>query len=765
VAHLLHGSANSIGGQDAVVKLKWGATRDEMLIPDALQGIKLALGENPKRSNSRNPSRPERYPTTRMGVMASIRERFLAARDYERAWDAYRKLPKKEQDRRDPPRRDLQLEAIAEILRGDRVIHSHCYRQDEILALIRVAEEFGIEIKTFQHVLEGYKVADEIAAHGAGGSTFSDWWAYKLEAYDATPYNGALMRDRGVLVSFNSDSAELARRLNLEAAKAVKYGAVPPHDALAFVTSNAAKQLGIDRRVGSLEPGKDGDFVVWSGDPLSTYTVAEETWIEGVKRFDRGEESARSAAAEAERAQRIDRIRRGDAPASAAKEAALPAPAAPPKAAPPPPSRNPLPYSDRLARLGKTVSIVGGTVHTLAGAAIENGTVSFREGRIVEVGPGLAPLPGAEIFDAEGKHVYPGLIDADTGMGLVEINSVAGSVDLAESGEIHPEIDTAIAVNPDSELIPVTRANGLTHVLSVPEGGLVSGTSTLIRLDGWTWEDLAAARSVGLHVRWPSFRIRAPGSGRDVPSEADQKKDRDAAIAKITRAFDDARAYDRAKHASGKGGRPFDVDPRLEAMLPVLAGRTPLIVHADEIRQIKSAVAWASEQGLRMVLDAAGDAWRAADLLREKGVPVIVRNVLRLPTREDEAYDSAYALPARLHAAGVDFCIASEGGGFEASNSRNLPYHAAMAASYGLPRDVALEAITIRAARILGVDRDLGSIEPGKSASVIVTDGDPLEIRSHVLAAWIDGRPVDLHANRHERLYEKHRGRPLPAAR
>jgi imidazolonepropionase-like amidohydrolase len=166
-----------------------------------------------------------------------------------------------------------------------------------------------------------------------------------------------------------------------------------------------------------------------------------------------------------------------------------------------------------------------------------------------------------------------------------------------------------------------------------------------------------------------------------------------------------------------------------------------------------------------MVLDAAGDAWRAADLLREKGVPVIVRNVLRLPTREDEAYDSAYALPARLHAAGVDFCIASEGGGFEASNSRNLPYHAAMAASYGLPRDVALEAITIRAARILGVDRDLGSIEPGKSASVIVTDGDPLEIRSHVLAAWIDGRPVDLHANRHERLYEKHRGRPLPAAR
>src|SRR6185295_11786648 len=207
-------------------------------------------------------------------------------------------------------------------------------------------------------------------------------------------------------------------------------------------------------------------------------------------------------------------------------------------------------------------------------------------------------------------HLYPGLIDADTGVGLVEIQSVAGSVDLGETGDVHPEVDTAIAVNPDSELIPVTRANGLTHVLSVPEGGLISGTSSLIRLDGWTWEDLSAVRSVALHVRWPSFRIRPQGSGRDVPSEADQKKDRDEAIAKITRAFDDARAYARARGALGKGGKPVDADP----LLPVLNGKLPVIVHADEIRQIKSAVAWASEQGIRIVLDGAGDVGRAANL-------------------------------------------------------------------------------------------------------------------------------------------------------
>src|SRR5262249_51002892 len=235
----------------------------------------------------RDPGRPQRYPATRMGVMASIRERFVAARHYREAWAAYDGLSDKEKERREPPRRDLQIEAIAEILDGKRLIHSHCYRADEILALIRTAESFGVKIATFQHVLEGYKVADEIAAHGAGGSTFSDWWAYKLEAYDAIPYNGALMRDRGVVVSFNSDSNELARRLYTEAAKAVKYGGTPEIEALKFVTINPARQLRIDSHVGSLEPGKDGDFAIWSKAPLDSGTVCLQTWVEGKKYFDR----------------------------------------------------------------------------------------------------------------------------------------------------------------------------------------------------------------------------------------------------------------------------------------------------------------------------------------------------------------------------------------------------------------------------------------------------------------------------------------------
>jgi imidazolonepropionase-like amidohydrolase len=245
-----------------------------------------------------------------MGVANLIRERFLAARDYRRRQEEYRKAAAVKGAHPVPPRKDLQLEAIAEILEGKRQIHCHSYRKDEILEMMRVAEEFGVKVATFQHVLEGYKVADEIARHGAGASTFSDWWAYKFEVWDAIPYNGALMRERGVVVSFNSDSDELARRLNWEAAKAVRYGGVPPADALAFVTINPARQLGIEKRTGSLEAGKDADFVVWSGDPLSSESIALETWIEGKKYFDRAADLAGRPALEKERADLVARAKR-----------------------------------------------------------------------------------------------------------------------------------------------------------------------------------------------------------------------------------------------------------------------------------------------------------------------------------------------------------------------------------------------------------------------------------------------------------------------
>ncbi len=283
-ANILHGSANPIGGRNQVVKWRWGKTGEQMKFEGAPPGIKFALGENPKRSRSFGPI-PPRYPQTRMGVMDVIRQEFAAARQYLADWDGY-EASKAAGGNPTPPRIDYKLQTLGEILEGERLVHSHCYRADEILQLLRLAEEFGFKIATLQHVLEGYKVADEIAAHGAGASTFSDWWGYKVEAYDAIPHNAALMTERGVLVSINSDSSEEMRHLNQEAAKTMKWGGMSEIDALKLVTLNPAIQLGIDQRVGSIEKGKDADLVIYNGNPLSVTSVVQQTFVDGDLYFD-----------------------------------------------------------------------------------------------------------------------------------------------------------------------------------------------------------------------------------------------------------------------------------------------------------------------------------------------------------------------------------------------------------------------------------------------------------------------------------------------
>ncbi|MCP4849622.1 MAG: amidohydrolase family protein [Verrucomicrobiaceae bacterium] len=277
-ANLLHGSANAMGGQNQVIKLRWGSGAEGLRFRGAKPGVKFALGENVKQSNW-GPSNTTRYPQTRMGVEQIMKDSFIAAQEYRAEMERAGREGR-------PHRRNLRLEAALEILEGERIVHIHSYRQDEILMFVRLAQEFGFTVGTFQHVLEGYKVADAMAEIGAGGSTFSDWWAYKFEVYDAIAYNGALMHEAGVVTSFNSDNSELACRMNTEAAKAVKYGGVSEEEALKFVTLNPAKQLRIDKRVGSLEAGKDADFVIWSGHPLSTYSRAEQTWIDGRRYFD-----------------------------------------------------------------------------------------------------------------------------------------------------------------------------------------------------------------------------------------------------------------------------------------------------------------------------------------------------------------------------------------------------------------------------------------------------------------------------------------------
>ncbi len=401
------------------------------------------------------------------------------------------------------------------------------------------------------------------------------------------------------------------------------------------------------------------------------------------------------------------------------------------------------------------IALVGATIHTVSGETIARGTVLFIDGKITALGTNV-PLPdGTEKIDVSGKHIYPGLISANSRLGLLEIGAVRATRDFAEVGDIKPNVRAQVSINPDSELLPVARANGLTLVHTIPLGGLISGTSALIRLDGWTWEEMTYVAPVGLYVDWPFMGVR------HVPwvtkTDKEQLKERDEKIAKIKNAFAEARAYLKAKEAEAVKGVPYHAtDVRWEAMIPFLKKEKPVLLHARGLRQIEAALDWATSEDLKIILVANQDAARVADRLHDLDIPVIYEGTLTTPRRRWEPYDMPFAAPKKLYDAGVKFCISGSGGTFEAAHERNLPYHAAMAAAFGLPKEEALKAVTLYPAQILGVADRVGSLEVGKDATLIVTDGDPLEIRTHVEQEFIEGRKIDL-SSRHTQLYEKYR--------
>ncbi len=400
---------------------------------------------------------------------------------------------------------------------------------------------------------------------------------------------------------------------------------------------------------------------------------------------------------------------------------------------------------------GKPVLLRGATVHTVSGADLAATDVLLRDGKIAALGPKLAAPADATVVDVTGRHIYPGLISAQTSLGLVEISSVPGSVDMSETGVLNPNARAQAALNPDSELIPVSRTNGILTALSIPTStGLIAGTSTLIRMDGWTWEDLTLRAAVALHVFWPNMTVnRDPAFPRPV---AEQERVIHENIKKLRDAFATARAYEKAKAGAGK---PIDTDSRWEAMGPVVRGELPVFVHADERNQIEAAVAWAKAEKLKITIVGGLEAWKVAALLKANDVAVIVGPVLTLPLHREDPFDATYANAGKLFAAGVRFCVAGDTGGMGAMADRNLPYQAGKAAAYGLPPTEALKAITLYPAQLLGVAGELGSIEVGKRATLIVTDGDPIEIPTKVEQAYIDGARIDL-SNKHTRLYEKY---------
>jgi imidazolonepropionase-like amidohydrolase len=743
-ARLLHGSANTIGGQDAVIKLKYGKPGRDLIIRDGPQGVKFALGENVTRST-------RRFPNTRMGVESVIERAFEEGRAYRERWDEFRRISKAKGEAAagPPPRVDLRLEALAGVLDGSIKVHCHCYRSDEILMLLRAAQRYGVRVQSLQHVLEGYKVAAEIAAHGASSSTFSDWWAYKIEAYDAIPFNAALLTEAGASVCIKSDDAELMRHLNLEAAKMVKYGGVSETQALAMITINAARQLGLDGRLGSIEVGKDADIVLYNGHPFDAFSRCELAMIDGEVFFQRYEPGGGFGS------------RPGDHGVM---------PAAPESV------RN---RSIEIAAQPKNLfALIGANLHPVSGPEIKGGTLVIAGGRIAAIGPAGTPIPPeAQTIELSGLDVWPGLVDAGSTIGLFEIGSLAETQDHSDSAQFQPELRTSTAIHPDSEHIAVTRANGVLTSLVQPSGGTISGQGCLIDLNGWVPREMVITDRLALDVQIPPHVARSPDSSRPGPgpnrpgpgpgpgpggatgdnAAAEARKQR---IDKIKELFRTALAYDRvASKAHERGESPPAPDLRLESLLPYARGEKPVIMHANHPVEILDALEIARELKLKAIISGAAEGWKVAEALKQAKVPVLIEGALNLPRHDHDPYDSAYANAAKLHAAGVTFAIHSKSGGASGETAaRNLPFEAATAIAFGLPEEVGLKAVTLTPAQILGVADQVGSLESGKRANVVITAGHLLQPTTPVLALFIDGEPLRPES-RHTQLYAKYRRR------
>ena len=408
-----------------------------------------------------------------------------------------------------------------------------------------------------------------------------------------------------------------------------------------------------------------------------------------------------------------------------------------------------------------TILLRGATVHPVSGPDIADGSVLVRDGKIADVGPRIAVPKGARVIELKGLHIYPGMIDSSTEIGLTEIEAVREMSDISDIGLFKPQLRAATAVNPASEHIPVTRANGITSVVTSPGGGIVAGQSALMHLSGWTMADMALRAPAAMRLEFPRIRMpnrfgasEAPETPGRASAYTEAKKRYEQQLRELNDFMESARRY---RHAQAAAGPDFETDLKLEAMIPVLDGRLPMLILAEKEKTIKEAIAFAEKQKVHMILERGAEAWKVAAELKAHDIPVVLPPTLRLPEEEDDPYDKPFSIPGELSKAGVKFAFATFGPGAE-DNPRNLPFEAAAAVGFGLPYEEALKAVTLYAAQIWGVADELGSIDKGKWADLIVTDGDPLETRTQIKQMFIKGAPVDLD-NKHHRLYEKYLAR------
>lgn len=705
---LLHGSANIIGGQSKVIKFKYGRKSSELPVKDAPRMIKFALGENVTRSGN---SSSTRFPKTRMGVQAGYRRAFTEAKAYLETWKKWNESDKKGT----PPRRDLRLETLADILERKIWVQCHSYRADEMLMMVRLSQEFGFKIGAMQHALEAYKIAPELQKAGVGVSIFVDNWSFKIEGYDAIPYNAEICSKAGVLVSINTDGTNGIPALITDAAKVMRFGNLDENQALAMVTINPAKQLGVDHRVGSIEVGKDADLVIWSGHPLSVYSRVETTMIEGEIFFQRKD---------AHGVDKTSTFKTELTPNKKTKPLQIPT--------------------------GKGAYVIqNATIYPVSGPKFV-GSIRVEDGKIAQVGANVTTR-GATIVNGKGLEVYPGFIDGGNSIGLNEISPIGQMVDSSELGNIQPDLIASTAVQVQSEHFPVARMNGVLASLTRPLGGTISGQASVIQNGGWTTESMRLGQDM------LSVAFTGGGGGGFFENEhldacelhIDMRQWEDDLLGGALNTVNPVvqgglEAYFNRAVEFAKNPDPYNL--QMMAMMPYIKGEKPVLLRVRSAAQIRGAVEFIKKYNLKGILSGAPDAWKVAELLKKEGIPVLIepggKSTLGAdqPVNEWDPYDSVKAHGALLQRAGVKFAYQSN----DNAGAFLLPIKVGQSCAYGLSREDALRALTLSAAEILGVADKIGSIEEGKIANLVITDGDPFELTTNIVGVFLGGKPMPL---------------------
>ena len=742
---VLPGSGNLIGGRGVVMHLLPQRGARAMRLPGAPEIMKMACGENPKRVYRDQ----KRAPFSRMGSLRAVREAFLKAQKYAREWQEWSaKQARAPADRRaqsppggaggtkgddaaKPPDRDQGLETLALVLRGDILVQWHCYQADDMLAALSISDEFGFKVRAFHHALEAYKIRDVLAARGVAVATWDDWWGMKMEAYDGIPENLALLTESGARAAVHSDSPIAIQFLNQAASKALSAGRaagikLDEDDAIRWLTINPAWALGVDTQVGTLEPGKRADVVVWSDDPFSTYSRAQRVYVDGHIVYDVDHEAAPwsdfEVGTRSEPAATIPATRGEHGAARSA-------------------------MAHVIASAAGPVAIMHGKVHVPGAVpALQDANVVLSSGKVQAVGKDLAAPAGARVIDARGKEVTPGFIDADTDVGVIDVDQEPQTNETEVRGHMNPALRMADGYNPRSAVVSIARSGGVTSAVVVPRHGVLAGQSLLVDLTGESLHEAV--------VRAPLAQF----AYLDEEAAHSALLTRNVMWLELRQALDDARFYAAHRAAyDANGARPLVLRREgLEALVPVVRAGQPLVVEVHRASDIESALELADDYHVRLVLLGATEGWMTASEIARRNVPVILDPLEDLPERFDRLHARADNA-ALLSRAGVSVVIAS----FSTFGVRLLWQHAGNAVRFGMDHDAAIRAVTEAPADVFGLD-GYGRLAPGAVANVVVWSGDPLQTTTRVEHVFIHGLEQPLQTRQSMLLA---RYRRLPVAR